>query len=139
MITFYLVRHASYTEKHNLLPGRLPVELSEEGIKEAEKLQNYFEGKIIEKIYSSEVLRCKQTSEIISNGKIPIEYDKRLLEALGAYQGFWDPDAWDQFWGNRHKLGGESRKNVSDRAIDFFKNTNFEEGKNYIISSHMDP
>ncbi len=40
MITFYLVRHAKYTEKYNLLPGRLPVELSEEGIKEAEKLQS---------------------------------------------------------------------------------------------------
>jgi broad specificity phosphatase PhoE len=139
MNTVYLVRHATYTEKYNLLPGRLPVELSEKGIEEAEKLRKYFKDKNIEKIYSSAVLRCKQTSEIISDGKIPIEYNKRLLEALSAYQGYWNPNAWDQFWGHRHLLGGENDADVEKRVLDFFEITNFDEDKNHIICSHGDP
>jgi broad specificity phosphatase PhoE len=139
MATLYLIRHTSYTEKYRLLPGRLPVELSEKGIKEAEKLNRYFRRKSIEKIYSSAVLRCKQTSEIISDGKIPIEYDQRLLEGLSAYQGYWDPESWDQFWGHRHQLGGESDSDIQKRVLDFFDTTNFEAEKNYIICSHGDP
>lgn len=139
MTKTYLVRHASYTEKYNLLPGRLPVELSETGVKEVERLRDYFKDKQIEKIYSSAVIRCKQTAEIISDGKIPVEYDQRLLEALSAYQGYWDPHAWDQFWGYRHQLGGENDSDVKNRALDFFENTSFEEDKNYIICSHGDP
>lgn len=139
MITFYLVRHASYTEKYHLLPGRLPVELSETGVKEAEKLSRYFEDKNIEKIISSEVLRCKQTAEIISNGKIPVEFDKRLLEVHSAYQGYWVEDAWDHFWGHLDELGGENMEKVTKRVMDFLDNYAFEDGKNYIICSHGDP
>lgn len=139
MTTIYLVRHATYTEKHGVLPGRLPVELSPKGIEEAKKLKQYFMDKNITKIYSSEVLRCKQTSEIISDNEIAIEYDKRLLEGLSAYQGFWDPYAWDKFWGYRHILGGESKEEVGERMLDFFNNTEFKQGNNYIICSHGDP
>lgn len=139
MARIFLVRHASYSEKYNLLPGRLPVELSQKGVKEAQKLKRYFQDKSIEKIYSSAVLRCKQTSEIISDGKITVVYDQRLLEGLSAYQGYWDPKAWDQFWGHRHLLGGESDSDIQKRVLDFFDTTNFEGDKNYIICSHGDP
>lgn len=138
MAIIYLVRHASYTEKYHLLPGRLPVELSEKGEDEAKKLKTFFQDKNIERIYSSAVLRCKQTSNIISNNNIPITYDKRLLEGLSAYQGFWEPDEWDQFWQHRDELGGESNRDYQKRVLDFIENTSFDNGKNYIICSHGD-
>jgi broad specificity phosphatase PhoE len=135
----YLVRHATYTNKYNLLPGRLPVELSQKGIKESEILKNYFKSKNITRIYSSAVLRCKQTAEIISDNIIPITYDKRLLESFSAYQGYWNPNAWDHFWGHRQELGGESDEDVRKRVLDFFNSIVFDKNKNYIICSHGDP
>ena len=90
--TIYLVRHCEYENPRGILPGRLPLELSSTGLKQAHAMKEFFLDKQIELIYSSAVVRCKQTSQIISDNKIPINYDKRLLEIFSAYQGYWDPD-----------------------------------------------
>lgn len=137
-MTIFLIRHAEYDNSRHILPGRLPVELNEEGKEQAKKMAQFFAAKKIEKIFSSEVLRCKQTSEIISNGKIPIVYDRRLLEVLFAYQGYWTTDTSYAYW-MRDALGGELNKNVQDRMIDFWENIGFEENKNYMVCSHGDP
>lgn len=134
----YLLRHTEYDNPRRILPGRLPVELSEKGIDQAKKLRDYFADKKIEKIYSSEVLRCKQTAEIISDGKIPIEFDKRLVEVLNAYQGYWTEDASYAYW-MRKSLGGELNIDVQNRMVDFWKTIKLEDGKNYIVCSHGDP
>lgn len=138
MINIYLVRHATYDESRNIMPGRLPVPLSEKGFKEAEKLRMYFKDKNIQKIYSSAVLRCQQTAETIADNKIPIEYDQRLLETFSAYQGYWIKD-WREYWGHRRELGGEDNHIVMDRVVDFLDDVNFDDEKNYIICSHGDP
>lgn len=136
--TVYLLRHTEYDNPRHILPGRLPVELSAKGVTQAEKLRDYFADKNIAKIFSSAILRCKQTSEIISNGKIPIEYDRRLLEVLCAYQGYWVENT-DLYYTMRPTLGGELNIDVQKRMIDFWGQINFEEKKNYLISSHGDP
>jgi broad specificity phosphatase PhoE len=41
----YLLRHCEYENPRNILPGRLPLELSEVGIEKAEKLKKFFAGK----------------------------------------------------------------------------------------------
>lgn len=138
MSTIFLIRHAEYDDSRHILPGRLPIELSAHGVKQAKKLQKFFSDKKIEKIFSSQVERCKQTAEITSGGKIPIIYDKRLLEVLFAYQGFWIKDNNLPYW-MRDALGGESVKDVQNRIIDFWENIGFKENKNYIICSHGDP
>lgn len=138
MTKLYLVRHATYDNPRNIMPGRLPVSLSAKGIEEAKKLSNYFADKNIDRIFSSAVLRCKQTSEIISDNNIPIEFDKRLLETFSAFQGYWKVD-WEQFWTHRHELGGESHSDIYKRVGDFIESTKWEDGKNYIICSHGDP
>jgi broad specificity phosphatase PhoE len=138
MSIIYLLRHAEYDNPRHILPGRLPVELSEKGKKQAEKLRDYFANRKIEKIYSSPVLRCKQTAEIISNGKIPIEFDKRLTEVLSSYQGYWIED-WSYYCGSREIYGGETNIDVQKRMVDFLEKTPFENGKEYIVCSHADP
>src|SRR5260221_3612882 len=85
--TIYLVRHAMYSNPQNVVAGRLPLSLSEEGRAQAEKLNTYFADKNISKIYSSAVQRCKETSEIIVNGQIPLAFDRRILEGFSAAQG----------------------------------------------------
>lgn len=134
----YLLRHCEYDNPRHILPGRLPVELSEIGGKQAEKLRDFFAEKNIIKIFSSPVLRCKQTAEIIANGKIPIEFDRHLAEVITAYQGYW-VENYDLYYTMREALGGELNIDVQNRIVDFWKNTKFESGKNYLICSHGDP
>jgi len=140
MTKIYIVRHPQYSNPLSIIPGRLPVELSEIGLSEAEKLKNFFHDKSINKIYSSPILRCKQTAEIISGNQIPVEYDDRLIEVLTAYQGFWNVDITEFFDKDGNpKLGGETDKEVQNRVVDFITNTKFEDQKNYIITTHGDP
>ncbi|MCB9813125.1 MAG: histidine phosphatase family protein [Pseudomonadales bacterium] len=136
----YLVRHAQYDNPLQILVGRLPVRLSQAGENEARKLQNYFLTKDISKIYSSAVRRCKQTSEIISNSKIPIIYDQRLLETHSAFQGYWEMD-WSLFFKNIDDLGGESPDDIYKRVVDFLKSliSDHSEDENIVICSHGDP
>lgn len=138
MITLYLQRHCDYANPLGIMPGRLPVELSQLGILQAQKLRRFYKDQNITKIFSSAVLRCKQTSEIISNNEIPIEYDKRLLETLSSFQGYWEVD-WMKFFNMRQELGGELNKDIQDRMVNFFDTTTFLDGNTYIICSHGDP
>lgn len=124
------------------MPGRLPVELSQAGIKQAKLLQEEFAHKNIEKIYSSAVLRCKQTAEIIANGKIPVEHDPRLLETHSAYQGFWveNPHTdWNDFFSHKDELGGEGLADIQKRMADFWESVIKNSTENSIVCSHGDP
>lgn len=138
MKTFYFVRHAQYANPRNILPGRLPLELSDEGVNEAHKLSDFFADKKIEKIYSSPVVRCKQTSDFISQGEIPIVYDVRIAETLSAYQGYWDHD-WAHFYERTESMGGEFPQDIQDRMVEFWEDIKDQEKGDIIISGHGDP
>lgn len=134
----FLVRHGEYTNQLGILPGRLPVELSENGISQIEKVRDYLNRFDIKKIYSSPVLRSKQTSEIISENNIPIIYDKRLMEVFTAYQGYWEIN-YINTYGHRSELGGESQEEVLARMVEFFDEALKNSDGNFVISSHGDP
>ncbi len=118
----------------------MPLELSEAGIKRAGQLKDIFKDKDISKIYSSEVLRCKQTAEIVADGKIPVIFDKRLLETHSAYQGFWDLN-FDRFFAHTQSLGGENIMEIQARMVDFYEELkkSLKAEENIIICSHGDP
>lgn len=144
MKTIYLVRHCKYDNPLKIYPGRLPVSLTEEGMEQAERLRKYFQDKDIQKIYSSAVHRCRQTSTVISDKKIPISYDKRLLETFSAYQGFWGGDVttskgWDEFYSHQEALGGESNMDVQERVMSFIKEIMTVPEDRILICSHGDP
>ncbi len=116
--------------------------LSAEGLKQAERLKTFFSKKKIGKIYSSAVLRTKQTSEIISSGNIPIIYDQRLLETFSAYQGYWEenrtPTGWHCF-SHKDELGGEGLEDIQKRMVSFWSEITKNLSENIIICSHGDP
>lgn len=90
MRSIYLVRHGDYANPRNIMLGRLPVELSESGWKQAENIAKFLADKNIGTIYSSAVVRCRQTIEPLARQvNLPIVYDIRLVETLSAYQGYW--------------------------------------------------
>jgi 2,3-bisphosphoglycerate-dependent phosphoglycerate mutase len=143
MKNIYLVRHCEYSNPRNILVGRLPVELSEKGKDQAAQLAAFFQEHPVERIYSSAVRRCQQTSEIIATGNIPVTYDQRLLETLSAYSGYWfEPGQeldWTHFMSHRSELGGESYQDVQTRMVSIFKEATTASENDVILCSHGDP
>src|SRR5947209_20583375 len=63
----YVVRHAHVHNPHDILYGRLPrFRLSELGLEQARKVADFLSGRNIEAIYSSPLLRARQTAEMIA-------------------------------------------------------------------------
>lgn len=135
----YLVRHTQYENPNEIIPGRLPVSLTEAGENQAQRLSKFFENKNITKIFSSPVKRCIETSEIISNSKTPIELDIRLAEVLSALQGSSGENWREILYSNQKTLGGESPQDIYNRVSNFWENIQFNTDKNYIVCSHGDP
>jgi len=68
MATIYFVRHGDYKNPDNIVPWRLPhFSLSDKGKKDINKDAEYFKNKNIEVIYSSPVLRAKQSAKILAD------------------------------------------------------------------------
>ncbi len=140
MATIYMVRHGAYLNPKDILPGRLPVELSDEGRQQMTRIRDYLADKHIAKIFSSPVLRCQQSAEIMSGGSIEIVYDLRLAETLTAAQGDDFGGEWVRpFYGQVETLGGESMLDVQARMADFWKSLGFAGSQNYVVCSHGDP
>ena len=139
--SIYFVRHCEYVDPDKLIPGRLPIPLSEHGKQHAQKLADFFQDKDISHIYSSAVLRCQQTSEVISRGQIPISYDQRLLEVFTAYQGhtFKDGIDFSLYYGHRKELGGEGYRDLQERMTAFFEDIKAKDEKQVMVISHGDP
>ncbi len=86
----YLVRHGEVYNPKQIVYGRLPrFGLSEKGRVEIEKTAEFLSDKKIEAIYSSPLLRARQTAGIIQMRlKLPkIMLLKNLLEAKTSLEG----------------------------------------------------
>ena len=117
-------------------------------------LQAYNRGKQlqnlgIERIYSSDLIRTKQTTEEINKFlNLPVEYNPLLRETnFGVMEGKVGSiinstpslravcDAVDAGNDDAHFEGGESRRMVADRFLKFLKTLN-ETDKNTLIITH---
>ncbi|MBI2635267.1 MAG: class I tRNA ligase family protein [Parcubacteria group bacterium] len=131
---------SSYPEKKKYL-------LTIRGAKEIEKLVPWFKKKSVDLVFSSDLLRTKETAQIISGALgQKIIYDKRLREHdSGAYNGRTHGD-WHSLFGGKvdqyvvRPSGGENLKDVKKRMMDFLKETDRKyEGKTILIVSHANP
>ncbi|MEK7510350.1 MAG: class I tRNA ligase family protein [Patescibacteria group bacterium] len=91
--TYYLLRHGhsvrQITNVLSSLPEKTPFPLTSKGVREIQILAKHLKKKKIDLIFSSELLRTKQTAEIIGKelGLQPI-YDKRIRELdVGIFNG----------------------------------------------------
>jgi broad specificity phosphatase PhoE len=140
----YLVRHGEVFNPKNVCYGRLPrFGLSKNGKKQAQRLRGFFRRENISKIYSSPLLRSRQTALIISGGHIPIGYSKKITEIdLRDYQG----KDWDFAIStrnnlmNRHKFPNESYQNVQNRMVKkIMQIAKNHIGERVAIVTHADP
>ena len=86
----YVVRHAHVHNPNDILYGRLPrFRLSELGVKQAGKLASFLAGRPIESIYSSPLLRARQTAAVIAQSlpPVPVHHSSLILEVRTGYQG----------------------------------------------------
>lgn len=86
----YFVRHGETDYNlEGIVQGQLDIPLNNKGIHQAHELKNKLKVLDIDVIFSSPLLRAKQTAQIIhENLNVEIKYDERLKEFFaGNMQG----------------------------------------------------
>lgn len=145
---FYVIRHGetefNYSDR---LTGQTDIPISEEGVRQIKAVAQDIPKDIVA-IYSSDLLRTKQTVEILNrNFNLPVLYDSRLRErSFGSLEG----KAWTDFdvdGSIRAKdvsqkydyrpYGGESIEDVRKRVLDCLKDIFAkEDGSPVLIVGH---
>lgn len=131
MTKIILVRHGrTLWNTSGKFQGQSDIELSEEGILQAEKLAENFPVNHIDKVYSSNLNRAYTTGKLIAEKfNVPITIDKRLCEiSFGDWEGLtyeeihkkW-PIEIDTMFDNPDAItmpNGESFKEVQQRGVE---------------------
>ena len=89
MLTIYLLRHGetAWNADGNRYCGRTDLPLTEQGIRQAETVQQKLKHLTFDGIYASPLIRARRTAEIVSGGKA-VTTDARLIETdFGRWEG----------------------------------------------------
>lgn len=156
MAKLILLRHLqSQWNKENKFTGWTDVPLSEEGVAGAEELASKISEFDIDKVYTSPLIRNRETTSLIleslGKGDLPVTINKALDERnYGELTGLNKDEMkkkygeeqvrlWRRSW-NIAPEGGESLEDVYNRAVPFFKEfieKDLKEGKNIlVVASH---
>ncbi|HZS94703.1 MAG TPA: histidine phosphatase family protein [Chloroflexota bacterium] len=145
MTTLLVVRHAEVHNPRNILYGRLPgFGLSDKGREQAAETARFLSTRPVAAIYSSPLLRARQTADIIAAtlGTVERHVTKRLLETRTGYQGasndvikpgfsFYEPPAREE---------DESMQAVWERMSAFLRAMRRRHaGETIVAVSHADP
>ena len=160
MYTIYIVRHGETdNNKKRVLQGRSDLPLNEVGIKQAEKVKEYFAEKDVQfdKVYSSPLIRAIKTAQIITGSTqvgsdatdnsadaVPFVLDDHLLEMdYGPYEGcsLLDPppeiiEFFSDFVNNSAPEGMENLSDLVARMGRFMESLKKEGDQTILISTH---
>lgn len=147
----YLIRHGQTDANVNNIwqgqSGDGPINAV--GRTQAEQLAIYLSDKDIKNIYSSDLVRAKQTAEVISERlDLDVEVDPLIREmSYGEFEGLDTDEIEDEYeevytkWlqqpQNTAFPGGESFKDLSDRANNLIQKY-FYKDENTVLVSHGD-
>jgi broad specificity phosphatase PhoE len=129
MTELWLVRHGEteWNREHRFM-GQQDIPLNPEGLRQAAELAAGLKGQRFDALFSSDLLRARQTAEVLAATlKIPLRLDARLREVLlGDWQGEAHAEIQARFpaqWAERHANppdfrppGGETIAEVAARA-----------------------
>ncbi|MFH1129131.1 MAG: histidine phosphatase family protein [Patescibacteria group bacterium] len=146
---YYILRHGKAVSNEQRIvsshPEKFENSLTDEGREQIKNVVVEIEKLNIDLIFASDLLRTKQTAEIIADTlKLEIIFDKRLREIdMGIFNGG-PEDAWNEFYEceaqrfvKKPKDGGENYREVKERAKDFIGDIDKKyKGKNILIVSH---
>ena len=138
----YLVRHGQTNwniEKKT--QGHTDIPLNENGRKQAELLAKGISALKIDRIISSDLLRAKETAEILNkNLKKNISFDKRIREInYGVLEGVprdtITQDIWNIFDTKPEELKAESKIHIFERIKSFFDELQYSKD-NILVVTH---
>lgn len=137
----YLVRHTKYHNPDNIFPFHLPVNLSVDGREHAQRVAQWFaEQELLNlPIFSSPIVRCVQTAEIIAaQTNSYVACDDRLIETFSpGIQG--QPMSGQDDWKIENEdPTRESQESVRQRAVSIFEEKSTQQ-QSCILVSHGDP
>lgn len=134
MTKLYIVRHAEAEGNlYQRFHGHTNGQITENGYRQLERLQDYMKERPVDIIYTSDLDRTVATAEAVRAGReIPLIRDNKLRE---IYAGNWEdmpftelkeayPDefaAWEQDPANCTLPGGESIAALQERAVNEIK------------------
>lgn len=143
MTQIAIIRHGTTAwNKAGKLQGHSDIPLDEEGVQQALKLGQRLSGENWDLIYSSHLLRARQTAAIIAqeSGIDSVIEDKRLGEAGGGLIEGTTEEERIRKWGESWKLldlGMESNAAVVARGVAFIQDLLTEHsGKKILLVSH---
>ena len=150
-IKIYLIRHGetNYNRDGCFQGQGLNPSLNETGFQQAEKLSLVMKFLELDAVYTSPLLRARQTAEAVANDReLPLIKDDRLLEVnLGIVEGqpkekvkVRMPSAYSD-WRDLSKFDvafpkGETRRQVLDRFMDFIKSVEKSGYENIAVVTH---
>lgn len=143
----FFIRHGKPHNPKEIFYGRLPrIRLSEEGKQQAFETGKKLKDKRIAKIYSSPMLRAKQTAKEISHAleMEPVVLSKRIIEVYSHLQGTPISEMmktnWDTYSPGIRVGDDESIDDVLGRFIDFCSMVERHHPEQSIVAvSHGDP
>jgi len=148
---YFILRHGeAISNKENFMssyPEKTRNPLTENGKKQIQKTIPELKKKNINLIFSSDLLRTRQTAEIVAeNLKLDINFDKRLRECNTGIFNSKLIKEWEGYFKNQDEKfkkrppQGENREDIKKRVLDFIKNIDQKyKNKNILIISHEDP
>lgn len=147
MTKIFFVRHGKVHNKNNIFYGRLPrMSISNLGKKQIEMSSKFFSNIEIKRIYSSELLRAKQSADIIADNINchNISRSKLILEIDSYMEGepfeFGRLSRFDHYFSSLRKPTNESMEEVLERMLKFLKKiVSKYSGDNVIAIGHGDP
>lgn len=113
----YAIRHGQTDwNLEQRAQGQTDIELNETGIKQALQAKEAIKSLKIDLIISSPLKRAYKTAEIISNGKIEITTDARLMErCFGKFEGTkTDIMPWEDLYNCEKNLSYDDIEPVND-------------------------
>ncbi len=140
MPTLLLVRHGETDwNRSGQIMGEQPIPLNQNGESETKRLADLLRSRSIHALYSSPVLRARQTADILaSTVQLPVRVDRGLTEIdVGEWVGrFWVELADDlvrqKFYASPEDArppGGETLREVQARAVSFVEGAMAEVGR----------
>ena len=141
LITYFV--HGTTTDNENdIATGWLPGELSTLGVKQSKKLGKLVNGKHFDAIFSSDLKRAVDTTQLAFGNQYKVIQDKRLRECnYGDWNG--QPDDFKKGLTKHIKKpfpNGESCQDVEKRMANFLKDVSQKySGKHIAIVAHQAP
>lgn len=133
MFTLTIVRHGETSYNRNgIIQGQTDIPLSDVGLEQARLVAQRLQKESFTHIISSDLSRAKETAEAIvqtnTASSCPLNFDERLRERrFGVYEGKPSRELMEAAKQNSHRSwtefsppGGETMKEVHERAVTFF-------------------